>query len=308
MTNKMILTRGVPASGKSTWSKAWVLAGEKRARVNRDNLRWMVGIKEGVGTYEQEQLVTDYAQAQARVVLSKGYDVVVDETNLRAKNVKQWMKFAKENGAEVEFKDFVVDRETAKFRDLGRRLDGERFVGADVIDSFFDRFLGKNGELPAIPTLDEDELPVFKPYIADDNLPEAFLVDTDGTVADMAGLRGPYDTSRYHLDQPVVDVIRLVNILADAGIKIIALSGRSDEFRSVTEKWWLDNGLYFDEFYMRAAGDTRNDSLVKSEIFDGSIADRYNVIGAIDDRLRVARMWHGKGITLYRVGDPDADF
>jgi predicted kinase len=38
---KLILTRGVPASGKSTWAKAWVEEDPlNRVRVNRDNLRW----------------------------------------------------------------------------------------------------------------------------------------------------------------------------------------------------------------------------------------------------------------------------
>ena len=40
---KLILTRGIPASGKSTWAKAWVQEDpQRRVRVNRDDLRRML--------------------------------------------------------------------------------------------------------------------------------------------------------------------------------------------------------------------------------------------------------------------------
>lgn len=32
------------------------------------------------------------------------------------------------------------------------------------------------------------------------------------------------------------------------------------------------------------------------------------VDGVFDDRARVCRMWYAKGIPLFRVGDPDAEF
>lgn len=51
--SKIIVTRGLPASGKSTWAKAWVAADPaNRVRVNRDAIRWTQGIRTGVGTHE----------------------------------------------------------------------------------------------------------------------------------------------------------------------------------------------------------------------------------------------------------------
>ena len=40
--SKLIITRGLPASGKSTWAKQWVLEDpEHRVRINQDDIRLM---------------------------------------------------------------------------------------------------------------------------------------------------------------------------------------------------------------------------------------------------------------------------
>ena len=38
--SKLIITRGLPASGKSTWAKQWVLEDtENRVRINQDDIK-----------------------------------------------------------------------------------------------------------------------------------------------------------------------------------------------------------------------------------------------------------------------------
>ena len=42
--SKLIICRGLPASGKSTWAKQWVLEDpEHRVRINQDDIRLMLG-------------------------------------------------------------------------------------------------------------------------------------------------------------------------------------------------------------------------------------------------------------------------
>lgn len=304
---KLILTRGVPASGKSTWAKAWVAEDpENRLRVNRDNLRWTLGIKEGVGTFEQENEVSHWEKAMARRALQSGKDVVVDATNLRAKRVKEWLWLASDENVSVEFEDFPVTYEVARRRDIERKQRGERFVGQEVIkEKFFDKFIGKDGSLPPIPEITASELPTgsYRPYTHTQHLPRAIIVDIDGTTAHMSG-RSPYDPSLYHTDEPDVVLRDLIDAYEGVhGIWVIYVSGRNEDYREVTEKWLDDHLFYRDEFYMRPSGDNRNDAIVKNELFEKYIAGRYNIDFVLDDRNRVVEMWRAKGLKVLQVAD-----
>ena len=56
---------------------------------------------------------------------------------------------------------------------------------------------------------------------------------------------------------------------------------------------------------MRATGDPRKDSIVKREIFDREIRDRYRVVGVFDDREQVVQMWRALGLTVFQVAEGD---
>lgn len=304
--SKIILTRGIPASGKSTWAKAWVAEDpEHRFRVNRDNLRWTLGIKSGVGTRAQEEQVTYWQHRMAEYALQCGQDVVVDDTNLRAKYVKEWLRLAKAMNAEVEFQDFPITFDEANRRDMQRRENGERWVGDVVIYDFYTRFTPK-GVLPAVPTLGDEQVklhfPLYQPP-AERYADHAIIVDIDGTLAHMTG-RSPYDPTLYHTDTFDELVGSLASMWAyNTGAKIIVVTGRDGDHEAVTREWLFDNLFTYDEFYMRPAGDTRNDAIVKNEIFEKHIAGRFHIDFVLDDRDRVVRMWRAKGLKVLQVAD-----
>src|SRR5260221_5967067 len=78
---KVILTRGVAASGKSTWAKQQVQAHpEQYVRVNKDSLRYM--LFGGVYNHDKEQLVLRIRDEIILLALQNGYDVIVDDTNI----------------------------------------------------------------------------------------------------------------------------------------------------------------------------------------------------------------------------------
>lgn len=283
------ILRGVPASGKSTYAETLPYV-----RVNRDSIRFqMFGKYWGV----DENVVTEVENGMLTAALRADKDVVLDATNLSARFLRTKLSIASRYGANVMFMDFPISLEEAVIRDAQR----ERTVGAEVIEGFFRRnkINPWTGDLPEPPAL----LPTFEPYIRNPNMALAYIVDTDGTVANHEPHRSPYDTTKYEQDTLIEHVGRVVTALSDTGYCIIALSGRDEEFRYVTEKWWNENGLMFDEFFMRPPGDKQMDAIVKYELFKEYIEPNYNVLGAFDDRPQVIRMWETIGVPVLNVAD-----
>lgn len=140
----LVVTRGLPGSGKTTWARAWV--GEQdeygrrphhreRVRVNRDDMRFML-----FGRYwpVPEDAVT-YAQVSAVAgLLMRDRDVVVDDTNLRAGDIARWREAARAAGAEFEVNDTFLGVPVEECIRRDRQRD--RSVGRDVILAMMRRF------------------------------------------------------------------------------------------------------------------------------------------------------------------------
>jgi len=87
---------------------------------------------------------------------------------------------------------------------------------------------------------------------------------------------------------------------------IAFMSGRSENCREGTKRW-LESRLMppLSQLYMRAAGDSRPDTVVKKELYEKYIAPFYNVRAIFDDRPAVIRMWQDLGFAdrIFNVGD-----
>lgn len=296
---KLICTRGIPSSGKSTWAKKWVAEDpENRVRVNRDDLRFMLfGMYWGL-TFEQEGDVTKAERALVESFLRSGKDVVVDATHLRPKYITEWKKISDKLGAELEIEEFYIDLAEAVSRDLNR----DRVVGAKVITNMYSKFLPKGKFIPVVFTEDPDPA---RPYTPDETLPTAIIVDVDGTVARMNG-RGPYEEDKVSTDLPIQPIIDLVTTLRSTVNEVIWMSGRTDACRLDTIDWLATHAFAtsWDPIFMRKAGDTRPDFITKAELFDTHVRDNYNVVPVVDDRASVVNMWRNElGITTLQVAD-----
>lgn len=303
------ITRGLPGSGKSTLAKAWVaLQPERRVRVNRDDIRETQGIIGGIGTKAEENLVSVIEKSIVVGAIKEGKDVIIDATHLNDQRIRDWFKLAKIHGVtDVEVLDFDVPVDIAIVRDLDRKNQGGRYVGAAVIEKMAERAkVGNWGELPKAPKFTASERFNRRPIAAfDPELPSAYIVDTDGTMANHVGIRNPYDTSRYEHDTLHENVARTIWNL-EMTHSIIGVSGRKEKFRQVTLDWWRSQArVQPDEFYFRKDDDDRSDDVIKAEIYEEHIRGRFNVIGVFDDRGRVLRMWRDKGFTTFAVGDTD---
>lgn len=285
---RIILTRGIPASGKTTWAEQYVRKNQNFRNINRDDLRFMLFGRPYKFTKTREKSVTEAQFGLAELFLENGNDVIISDTNLNPKTVNKWKEFAKELRIKVEFQDFMdVSVDECIKRDLNR-LDS---VGEKVIRRMYDSYM-KNTK---------------NQYEGDTSLPNAVIFDIDGTLALMNG-RSPFDWDRVKEDSLNIPVFEMYRLYKDAGYKIIILSGRDGVCKELTEEWLEENGITYDEFYIRDEGNTEKDSIIKERIFDNYIGNRYNVCMVVDDRPQVCRMWRQKGLFLSQIADPYDEF
>lgn len=313
----LILTKGVPACGKSTWAKEYVQSHKNFIIVNRDSIRTML---RGVPDFKTvEELTTDIEDATVKNAFKRGYSVIVDATNLNPKYLGRWYDMAADFHAEVKVKEFVVSYKEAVRRDFKRKKEGGVAVGAAIIKGFFERYYPEQlaaelerGEVPE----QEFEAPRYMLPIDEDKEP-CYCFDLDGTLA-IHNQRGPFDYKKIPTDILNERLAKIVNALSIHG-KIIFLSGR--EATEVSEKntleWLRKNfpNLKVEKaetvndlkarshasLLMRKEKDGRSDDIVKKEIYDNFIKDNFDVIGIFDDRDKVVRMWRKEGLLCNQV-------
>lgn len=134
---KIIITQGVPASGKSTWAKNFVKGKPDWVIVNRDSIR------ESTGEYwvpSRESYISDLEQYAVVSAVNHDLNVVIDATNLNPKTFNKWKSVAEKLDCEFEVKSFDISYEEALRRDTERGKNGGRAVGEKVLNDFFDRY------------------------------------------------------------------------------------------------------------------------------------------------------------------------
>jgi len=131
----LTITRGLPGSGKTTWARRQAGA----VRVNRDDLRRMLhGGPLGLGWAEVQVTIAQRALVEA--LLRAGVNVICDDTNLRARYVRELTDLATACGADVAVRDFTdVPIEVCIERDAGR--EGTERVGEEAIRGMWRRHL-----------------------------------------------------------------------------------------------------------------------------------------------------------------------
>ena len=150
----------------------------------------------------------------------------------------------------------------------------------------------------------------------------AIIVDVDGTLADMRGVRGPFEWDKVHLDKPHQDVIEMVQDFAslevytgeydddgdemiDTKYKIIITTGRDGVCEEATKQWLRDHKVPYDEFFIRPEGSFAKDNVIKSHMYIEYIYPKYDVKFVIDDRDQVVKMWRSLGLRVLQVAPGD---
>lgn len=291
---KLIMLRGLPGSGKSTWAKRMIAEHQHFIRVNKDEIRTELGL-DGTWSPAQEPKVVEVRDNRIEYALSRGISVISDDTNFGKKHEPRLRELAKKYNAEFEIKEFNTPVETCILRDSER--SGKARVGEDVIWGMAEQHLGL--KRPA----------KLEPYVPDPSLPRVILCDLDGTAALHNG-RGPFDYHKIHTDLPNKPIKDILWAMANQGVETIYMSGRedTDNVRADTIKWLQDNNFppyAYHKLFMRAKGDYRKDSVVKYELFNNHIRKLYYVQFVLDDRDQVVKMWRELGLTCLQVNYGD---
>jgi predicted kinase len=287
---KIIICKGLPASGKSTWAREQCKNDYKR--INKDDLRKMC--HDNIYNGKKEKFILAMRNIFIYESLMMGYNIIIDDTNLNPaheESIRQLVKSYCDDqncSVSIEVKFFDTPLEECIIRDDKRPI-GEK-VGEKVIRDMYNKYLKKSVE-----------------YIKDTNLKNCIIVDIDGTLAIRAD-RNQYDESKVYLDNLNTNISDIVNSYKknNPDIYVMIFSGRKDSCKEMTIKWLNKYQIMFDEIHMRSVDDNRKDSIVKKELFETYIRNKYNCLFVLDDRNSVVNMWRNDlGLQCLQVAEGD---
>ena len=125
---KVIILRGIPASGKSTHSKKLLKNNSNMVRINMDYLRVM--LRNTVYDLDYEALVKVTRLQIFKELLKTNYDIVIDSCNVDFELLKTLIIAIPVFDVDIKVVTFEISPEVAKKRNLER--GGE--VTNDIID------------------------------------------------------------------------------------------------------------------------------------------------------------------------------
>lgn len=305
---KIILTVGASCSGKSTWAKEFVKDQRYKHltywwQLERDWYRFYIftNSERRWDLYKfnkkNERIVTETIDKEALKAVEKNAPILISDTNLNPAIRQKWKDFAELHGYEYEEKLFPCDWNTLVKRNAQR----EGGLPENILWSQYLRYMQQFGKIGEHP------VEVYQPQR---NLDFCVICDIDGCVADMRGIRKPYDWDLVSQDKPRSEVIAMLDGLALRNGNVIFMSGRDGVCyedtlawleKHITSSWHPD--IKWD-LVMREQGDSRKDDIVKYELYQQHVKDIYNVAAVLDDRYSVIRMWTVLGLpNIIQVGD-----
>ena len=280
---KVFITKGLPASGKTTWAKQLQEDNPGQyKRINKDDLRAMLDNSQW--SKHNEKFVVETRNHLILAALLDGKHVIIDDTNFHHSHESKIRELVK-GKATVVIQEFKDDVEECIKRDLKRT----RSVGEKVIRQMYHQFVMGT------------DIDTSNTAIQDPANPHCIICDLDGTLALLNG-RNPYDASLCCNDlvnEPVAELLR-----QNSNKTTFFFTGRNEMYRLPTEMWLKKHKLDFHaELDMRPDGDFRKDNIVKLEMFDKHIRGKYYVDLVLDDRNQVVEMWRNIGLTCFQVSD-----
>ena len=157
--------------------------------------------------------------------------------------------------------------------------------------------------------------------------PKAIIFDIDGVLAKKSPERDYRDYDKVDSDSPIGHTFELLKYyIQQRDIKIIFITGRKEYCYEKTFSWISKNiggnyyfskflsyllnndfnicyGILFDKsivckgiFYMREDKDHRPAHILKKEIYENHIKDKYNVVAVFEDDIENCKMFKEQGL------------
>lgn len=137
---------------------------------------------------------------------------------------------------------------------------------------------------------------------------EAVIVDVDGTLCDVRGIRhyvagsGKRNFDAFHsasaLCPPIPETLSWVEGHRRAGREIFIVTARQAKWRLLTQTWLRKWEVSYHHLLMRHDDDFRPDVEVKTDILAYIDTLGFNVVAAIDDNPAVIDLWRANSIPV----------
>jgi phosphoglycolate phosphatase-like HAD superfamily hydrolase len=139
------------------------------------------------------------------------------------------------------------------------------------------------------------------------------LFDIDGTLANIDHRRSILEDDPHNWidffaamggDSPNKAVVDLYHLLwTSTEHECVIVSGRPDNYRKITEQWFVWNNIPFSRLIMRSQNDSRADHIIKEEILKALLEEGKEIAFVVDDRQSVVDMWRRNGLTCFQCDD-----
>lgn len=338
MTGKMVLTFGLPGSGKTTEALKMVNEDPQNIiRANRDDLRTILapeGEKYHSGTPRKdvENNVTHVQHEIIRKGLREGKTVIVDDTNLNPGRLKPLIQLARNYKSEIEQVHVDTPLEECIRRNNKRGDDGGRRVPEEIIRGMAKRAYGEDGHLKRFIIADNGlvstvqrttdgsrKVDEFNQKISQDNPAKGksvVFLDMDGSLFNndhhaqeffKEGEKPNYESFyKSIVSAPVNTKVRdMVNSMYDNDdLTVVAVTGRTDDHAEYLVEALSKSGVKISQLYMKQKGDGRPSSEHKREILHKLQKDGMIVAHAIEDREKDIKMFQTEGVMVSIVEKP----
>lgn len=139
---------------------------------------------------------------------------------------------------------------------------------------------------------------------------KAVIFGIDGVLAEKSADRDYKEYDKVDLDIHIDSSTEILKYYIKSGYAIFFITGRTEHCREKTTTWILkhfplctfkDDNSGFSKLFMRRDTDHRLAEILKKEIYDNHIKDKYDVVAVFEDDTKICEMYKKEGLFVFQV-------